>query len=126
MDSSDNGLKESLDAFEKGCRDIGLGLEKDVRGHVEKLFEKSFDVNKANWEEKGAMVLAAARFAGRYAAAYANMKNSGEVRKPHANRGLREAKELCTARKADGSFSPRREWCKDVTIPTDEIVPEPA
>ena len=127
MASKDDGLKESLDSFEAGCGDIGLQLEKGVRGHIEKLFEKSFDLNKKNWEEKGALVLAAARFAGRYAAAYAHMKNSGEVRKTHAHRGLAEAKELCTARRltTPPEFGARREWCKDVSIPSESIDSEP-
>jgi hypothetical protein len=127
MASKDNGLEESLDSFVAGCRDVGLDPENDVRGHIGKLFEKSFDLNKKNWEEKGALVLAAARFAGRYAAAYAHMKNSGKVKKTHANRGLAEAKELCTARRLDAppDFGPRREWCKDVQIPSEAIDSEP-
>jgi hypothetical protein len=126
MDTTNNGLKDSLDRFEAGCKDIGLEPEHDVRVYIEKLFEKRFGELKHDWKVKGEQVLAAARFAGRYAASYAQLKGSTVVKKTHANRGLEEAKALCTARRIDKTASPRREWCKGVTIPSDPIEPEPA
>ena len=126
MDTTNNGLKDCLGRFEAGCKDIGLEPEADVRGHIEKIFEKKFEKLKHEWKAKGELVLAAARFAGRYSASYAQLKGSKVVKKTHANRGLNEAKALCTARRIDKTASPRREWCQGVTIPSDPIEPEPA
>ncbi len=117
MAENPEGLDESLDSFEAGCLDLGLKVDRGVRTHIEGLFRKSFEKNEEEWKKKGHLVLEVARFAGRYAAAFASLQNRSRVDTNDANRGLIEAKLFCVDNRKSARNPNRREWCRGVGIP---------